>query len=79
MPLKHSLKLIKKAKEEETKEYYYRLWLVRYPYYDKNNYESFMEFYEKALPKEIKYDTRSKEELMNEIADIENKFRKGGN
>ena len=35
--------------------------------YTQDNYETFEEFYEKANPKEIKYDTRSKDELMGEI------------
>lgn len=67
LPLDKALKLIEKAQEEETKDYYYRWWLVRYPLYDKNNYESFNDFYEKYKPQKIVYDMRSKDELMNEI------------
>ena len=65
------------AQEEEQKEYYYRLWLMRYPLYDKNNYESFDDFYDKYKPKKIIKDNRSKDEIMEEILDIAPK--KGGN
>lgn len=71
------MKLIEKAKEEETKEFYYRWWLVRYPYYDQKNYESFEEFFEKVVPKRIELDTRNKEEIMQEVLEIENKFKEG--
>ena len=67
MPYKKAIKLIEKAKEEERSEIFYRLWLARYPMYSKNNYESFEEFYDKCVPKKIEYDTRSKDEIMNEI------------
>ena len=71
MPIERSLKLIETAQEEETREYYYRWWLVRYPLYDSKNYEPFSEFYDKAKPKNIVYDNRSKEEIMQEILEIE--------
>jgi hypothetical protein len=78
MPLSRAMRIIEKAREEETKEYYYRWWLVRYPYYKESDYESFDEFYDKARPKRIIIDTRSKEEIMNEIAEIEEKFEERG-
>lgn len=71
LPFKKAIKLIDKAHEEDIREYYFRWWLVRYPLYDKENYESFEEFYEKAKPKKITVDTRSKDELMQEIQEIE--------
>lgn len=74
MPLKRAIKLIEKAKEEETKEYYYRWWLVRVPLYTEKTYETFEEFYDKAKPKKIKYDARDKEEIMKEIKQIEKTF-----
>lgn|GEM_PF-3023803 len=77
LPLKRATKLIVKAQEEETKEYYYRWWLVRYPLYDKKTYESFEEFYDKVKPKKIKIDNRSEDEIMSEILEIEKYFRKG--
>lgn len=75
LPLDKSLKLIERAREEEMKEYYYRLWLVRYPYYDQKNYESFDEFYDKVRPRKIELDTRSKEEIMREVLEIEQTFQ----
>lgn len=67
MPLKRSIELVKKARYEERREIIYRLWLVRYPNYTQNNYETFDEFYEKSYPPKIEYDMRSKDELMGEI------------
>lgn len=67
MPLHRSIKLIDKALEEERKEYYYRLWLVRYPRYDQNTYESFDEFYEKCVPQKVEIDIRTKDEIMEEL------------
>ena len=77
LSLKQGLKLIKKAQEEETREYYYRFWLVRYPLYDNSSYETFDEFYDKVKPKNIIYDTRTKEEIMKEILEVEQSFEKG--
>lgn len=74
MQLNRAMQLIEKAREEETKEYYYRWWLVRYPYYKANDYESFEQFYERAKPQKIVIDLRSKEEIMSEMQEIENKF-----
>jgi len=67
MPLVRVIKLVEKARDEERREIFYRLWLVRYPNYTKDTYESFDDFYEKMSPKKIVYDTRSKDELMEEI------------
>lgn len=77
LPLKRANKLIAKAMEEETKEHYYSWWLVRYPLYDKQSYESFDEFYDKIKPKKIIIDTRPKEELMKELIGIEKSFKRG--
>ncbi len=76
LPYKKALSLIDKAQEEDTREYYFRWLLSRYPLYTKDNYEPFEEFYEKAKPKKITVDTRSKDELMQEILDIEKQFNK---
>lgn len=65
--IQHAIKLIEKAQEEEKREIQYRLWLVRYPLYTEENYETFEEFYEKTVPKKVDYDLRPKEEIMNEI------------
>ena len=61
------VKITNKANEEEEKEKKYQLWLVRYPNYDKNNFETFEEFYNKCKPQKIKYDNRNKEEIMKDI------------
>lgn len=71
LPYKKALSLIDKAQEEDTREYYFRWWLARYPLYTKDNYESFEEFYESTKPEPISIDTRSKDELMAEIQEIE--------
>ncbi|MDN6292247.1 MAG: hypothetical protein L0J35_04150 [Tetragenococcus halophilus] len=67
LSLIHASKLLQKAREEKKREDAYQWWLVRYPHYTEENYESFEEFYERLYPPEIEYDTRSKEEIMNEI------------
>ena len=66
MPLHRSIKLIDKALEEERKEHFYRLWLVRYPRYDQNTYESFDEFYDKCVPQKIEVDTKKKKKKKEE-------------
>lgn len=70
LPFIRAINLIAKARELERKDYFYKWWLARVPMYSKETYETFEEFYEKANPKEIKYDTRSKDELMGEILGI---------
>lgn len=71
LPYKKALSLIDKALEEDTREYYFRWWLARYPLYTKDNYEPFEEFYDKVKPQQITIDTRSKDELMTEIQGIQ--------
>ena len=70
MPLNAIERLVKKAKEEENREKFYRWWLVRYPLYSKENYETFEEFYDNYGPKKIILDNRPKDELMKEILSI---------
>lgn len=72
------MKLIVKAKDEESRDYCYRLWLVRYPLYTEQNYETFAEFYEKAKPTSIASDARNKNDIMSDIKNIENQFREEG-
>lgn len=67
---RHAMKLVERAQEEERKEIYYKWWLARYPMYTKDNYESFEDFYDKHTPKKIDYDTRSKDEIMEDILEI---------
>lgn len=71
MPLNAIKRLIKKAKEENDREYLYRFWLVRYPLYNKDNYESFNEFCENLKPTSITYDHRPKHEIMEEILELQ--------
>ena len=77
LPLKRAIKLLNKAQEEETKEYYYRTWLARYPLYTEKTYESFIEYYEKCNPVKIKYDVRSTDDIMLEMTKVEESFKKG--
>ena len=70
LPLRRSLKLLNKAAEEEEREYFYRIWLVRYPGYNKETYENFEEFYDKYKPVEIIQDNKTKDEIMEELLEI---------
>lgn len=69
LSLKRAAKLIKKAKKEENREFYYRWWLVRVPLYTSETVESFEEFYEKMNPPAVVYDHRSKEAIMADLLD----------
>lgn len=73
LPLEDAISLLNHAIEEEQKERFYQLWLVRYPNYDKNSFETFGDFYEKYKPQKVQYDMRSKDTLMAEILKIERK------
>lgn len=73
MPLKDAIEIINHAMEQEQKEYYYRFWLVRYPGYTEKNFETFEDFYDKYRPKKVQYDTRSKDEIMQDIMKIDRK------
>lgn len=79
MPLSKANKLIKKAMEEDTREYAFRIYLASYPNMTKENFKSFNEFWEEIKPKKIELDNRSEEEIMLEILEIEKSFEKGGN
>lgn len=70
MPLNQAIKLLERAGEEDKRETYYRLWLVRYPHYTSSNYESFDEYYEKIFPPAVDYDLRNKDDIMAEILGI---------
>ena len=67
------MRLIERAHEEEKREIHYRLWLVKYPLYTKDNYEPFDVYYENAIPRKIEYDSRPKEVLMAEVLEIQSK------
>lgn len=65
LPVKRAVKLINKAKEEETKARLFQMWLMRFTLMDKENFISFEEFYENATVPQI--DTRPKDEIMSEL------------
>ena len=73
-----AIELINLAAEEEQKEKYFRIWLERYSDYTEKNYETFEEFYEKCFPVLATLDTRSKDEIMNEILETEQLLKKKG-
>lgn len=77
--MKRGIKLIKKAMEEDTRDYAFHIYLAAYPNMDKKNFKSFNEFWEEAKPQKIVIDARSEDEIMKEIFAIEEKFEKGGN
>lgn len=41
-----------------------------------DNFKTFNQYFDELLPKKIVIDTRSEDEIMQEISEIENKFRK---
>jgi len=67
LPLLQAANLIVRAKKEKAREEAFSWWLARLPMYGKDNYETFEEFHDKIYPERVTYDTRSKDELMNEI------------
>lgn len=73
-----AIELINFAAEEEQKEKFFRIWLERYSSYTKKDYESFEEFYEKCFPPVAPLDTRSMDELMQEIMEAEQLIKKKG-
>jgi wyosine [tRNA(Phe)-imidazoG37] synthetase (radical SAM superfamily) len=79
LPLRRGLKLLKKAMEEDTKEYAFRIYLAVYPNMDKKNFKSFNEYWEEIKPKKVELDLRTEEDIMQEILEIENSFKRGGN
>lgn len=70
------MKLIKQAQEDETKEYAFRIYLAMHPKADPEKFTTFNEYWEEIKPNNAEIDARTKDEIMKEIAEIENKFRK---
>ena len=70
LSLPRAVELISVAREGEQKENLYRLWLVRYPNYTQETYESFEDFCEKHISKRQVVDARSKEDIMQELLSI---------
>jgi hypothetical protein len=79
LPIKRGINLLKKAMDEDTRDYAFKIYLAAYPNMDKKNFKTFNEFWEEAKPQNIVIDTRNEDEIMKEILAIENKFVKGGN
>lgn len=46
------------------------------PRMDKSNFKTFNEYWDEIKPKQVVVDTRSEDEIMQEILEIENKFRR---
>jgi len=72
------LELIEKAQEEETREYAFRIYLAIHPKADPKKFKTFNEFWEEIKPKKIEYDTRSQDEIMQEILEMENSNQERG-
>lgn len=61
------IKIINKADEQKTREELYQMYLSILPHYDKKNFKTFKEFYEKFKPRtKVKQDSRSDEEVLDE-------------
>lgn len=72
------MRLIEQAQEKETEEYAFKMWLAKYPHMDKSNFVSFNQFYDEIKPKKVELDNRSHDDIMQEVLEIENKFRGEG-
>lgn len=71
MGVKQVKDLLDVAMEAEEKELIFRYYLAIFPQMDKKTYTPFNEYYEKNRSKaSIKADTRSQEEIMQEILSI---------
>ena len=63
----HLYRLVLKAKEQTERDEIYKLYIAVYPMFDKKTFQSFNEFQEQFKPK-VKYnETRSTDDLMNEL------------
>lgn len=76
LPIKRATKLIAQAQEEETREYALKFYLTDRAKMDNGNFKTFNEYLDDLIPKKIALDNRSEDEIMQEILEIENKFRK---
>lgn len=64
--------------DKETKECAFRMYLAVLPNMDKKTFKTFNEFWDDSQPKQVTLDTRSEEEIMEEILEIEKLFGRGG-
>jgi hypothetical protein len=63
--------------DEDTKEYAFRIYLAQYSNMDKKTYISFNEFWDNIKPKKAVLDTRNKDDIMQDILELEKSFGKG--
>lgn len=69
--------IINKANIEEERELLWQRYLAILPYYTDKNYVTFNQYYEeRMIQANVKQDTRSTDELMKEIIEIEAKFER---
>ncbi len=73
MKIKFLAKLIQKALEDEEKELLFRMYLTDRPHIDKKGPKTFTEYYEKYRTPRYEVDTRSKDEIMEELIKIQKK------
>ena len=73
IPFSQSIKLIEKATEEETREQLFRLYLVDRPNMTRETAKSFNQYYDEHIIQNVKLDTRSQEEIMEDLLSIERK------
>lgn len=67
LSIRRGYKLYNKALYENKRKQAYQWWLVRYPHYTEENYETFDDFYDRIYPPVVEMDTRSKDEIMYEL------------
>jgi len=67
LSLRHAFKLYNKALKENRRDKAHDMWLAIMPKYTNDTYETFEEFYDRIYPPKVEMDTRSKEEIMDEI------------
>ena len=67
LSIKRGSALYKKAVYENKRQKTYQWWLARLPMYTSDNYENYEEFYEVVYPPMVTMDTRSKDDIMNEL------------
>ena len=74
MPFYKAIKLINKAREENQRDKLFLLYTAVYPNMDEKTYLSFEDYLEKLTGSNTSYDMRSKDEIMKEMNEIEQKF-----
>lgn len=75
MPVKRAIKLIRTAAKEKNREAIFMMYLAYLPFMTKDNKMTFQEFYDSAVVDVDKLDIRKAEDIMNDIAKIQHKFK----